>query len=241
MNTLSSDGLDLIKTFEGFREEAYRCEAGVDTIGFGHTGNVEPGDRISLQQATQLLAQDTDWAEQAVRDNVKAPLSQQQFDALTSFVFNVGEGAFESSTLLDKLNAGDYAGAQAEFGRWNKAAGKVSAGLERRRQEEAAMFGGDAPEGVAPAATASALAPSFPPSSNEGGATHAVRPNDTLYDIAREHGLPLAALIAANPQISDPDLIVVGQQIRLPPAAAASTASARDPNELLRQALSLGH
>ncbi len=217
---LSQNGLNLIKGFEGLRLSAYQDSAGVWTIGYGHTGGVRPGQRISQAQAEQYLRSDVRWAEQAVRDNVKVPLSQNQFDALVSFTFNVGAGALKDSTLLKKLNAGDYAGAQAEFGRWVNAGGQRLEGLVRRRAEEAQLFGS-----VGPAVSSTqqspqtSPAPSTPSAGTSGGYT--VRAGDTLSDIARAHGVSLQSLIAANPQIRHPDLIFVGQRINLPGSASA--------------------
>ena len=215
-NALSQNGLDLIKGFEGLRLSAYQDSAGVWTIGYGHTGNVKPGDRITQAQAEDLLQKDTAWAQQAVRDQVKVPLTQGQFDALTSFTFNLGAGALAKSTLLNKLNAGDYAGAQAEFGKWVHAGGQVLQGLVRRRAAEAELFGNGAPQGGAAPSS-----PSAPPSSSGGGSAAAggnytVKRGDTLWDIARTHGVSLQALIAANPQIANPNLILPGQHIHLP-------------------------
>ena len=139
--SLSAQGLDLVKRFEGLRLGAYQDAAGVWTIGYGHTGNVRPGQRIAEAQAEQLLRKDVSWAEEAVRKNVDVPLSQGQFDALVSFTFNLGAGALQRSTLLRKLNAGDHAGAQAEFGRFVHAGGHVLPGLVRRRADEAELFG----------------------------------------------------------------------------------------------------
>ena len=135
---LSQDGLNMVKKYEGLFTKAYVCPAGVLTIGYGHTGpDVKPGQRITEAQAEQLLRQDMSKFEAAVKRQVKVPLTQGQFDALTSFTFNCGEGALKKSTLLKKLNAGDYAGAQAEFQKWNKGGGRVLPGLVKRRAEEA--------------------------------------------------------------------------------------------------------
>jgi len=140
--SLSAAGQQLIKKYEGLYLTAYKDPVGILTIGYGHTGSdVKPGQRITQAQADQLLQGDVAIAEKAVRSQVKVPLTQGQFDALVSFTFNLGAGALKSSTLLKKLNAGDYAGAQAEFGKWVHAGGKVLPGLVARRQEEATMFG----------------------------------------------------------------------------------------------------
>lgn len=144
---LSQDGLDMVKKYEGLYTKAYHCPAGVLTIGYGHTGpDVKPGQRIREAQAEKMLRQDMGKFEDAVRRQVKVPLTQGQFDALVSFTFNCGEGALKNSTLLKKLNSGDYAGAQAEFQRWNKGGGRVLPGLVKRRAEEAQMFGNKAPQ-----------------------------------------------------------------------------------------------
>lgn len=141
---ISQKGLDLIKRFEGLRLDAYICPGNVWTIGYGSTRGVKQGDRITKERAEELLREDVARFESPVRRLVKVPLEQHQFDALVSFAFNVGSGALGSSTLLRLLNAGDYAGAAAQFDRWNRAGGQVLAGLTRRRAAERAMFEGRA-------------------------------------------------------------------------------------------------
>lgn len=140
MMQISKAGLDLIKQFEGLYLKAYRCPAGVPTIGYGHTAGVAMGQTITQQQADDYLRRDVRQFERAVERLVKVPLTQGQFDALVSFAFNLGEGALAQSTLLRLLNAGDYAGAAAQFERWNKAGGRVLPGLVRRRAAERALF-----------------------------------------------------------------------------------------------------
>ena len=137
---ISKAGLDLIKQFEGLYLNAYRCPAGVPTIGYGHTAGVAMGQTITQQQADDYLRRDVRQFERAVARLVTVPLTQGQFDALVSFAFNLGEGALAQSTLLRLLNAGDYAGAAAQFDRWNKAGGRVLPGLVRRRAAERALF-----------------------------------------------------------------------------------------------------
>lgn len=139
MNT-SQAGIDAIKDYEGVRLKAYDDGVGVWTIGVGHTKGVRRGDVITMDQVDEFLRADLEDAEQTVNDRVTVPLTQSQFDALVSFVFNVGSGAFSSSTLLKKLNAGDYDGAADEFLRWNKAGGRVLVGLTKRRISERMMF-----------------------------------------------------------------------------------------------------
>lgn len=140
MMQISNAGLDLIKQFEGLYLKAYRCPAGVPTIGYGHTAGVAMGQTITQQQADDYLRRDVRQFERAVERLVSVPLTQGQFDALVSFAFNLGEGALAQSTLLRLLNAGDYAGAAAQFDRWNKAGGRVLPGLVRRRAAERALF-----------------------------------------------------------------------------------------------------
>lgn len=131
---------EIIKDFEGLELEAYKCPADVLTIGYGHTKKVSAGDVITEGEADILLALDVQDAERAVNAYVDVDINQNQFDALVSFVYNLGAGNFKSSTLLRKLNQGDYLGAANEFQRWNKAGGKVLRGLVRRREAEANLF-----------------------------------------------------------------------------------------------------
>jgi len=151
---VSNAGLQLIAGFEGWSPTLYEDVAGNATIGYGHlvhAGGITAADRsgpygngITQQQGLALLKSDVESKAAAVRACVTVPLNQGQFDALVSFAYNVGAGALRGSTLLKKLNAGDYAGAAAEFGNWTKAGGQVLAGLQRRRAAEAAMFSGNA-------------------------------------------------------------------------------------------------
>ena len=133
-------GLNLIKESEGFEEDAYKCPAGVLTIGYGHTSDVQEGDVVTLKEAEILLIEDLDWAEGVVNRNVKVELNQNEFDALVSFVFNVGSGNFRSSTLLKRLNNGGYYSVPRELNRWNKGGGRVLKGLVRRRKAEGILF-----------------------------------------------------------------------------------------------------
>lgn len=143
---ISQDGVDILKHFEGCRLQAYPDPASGGapwTIGYGHTGpEVKPGLKWTQAQADAVLLLDLASFEKSVTSAVRVPLTQPQFDALVCFAYNVGVGNLQSSTLLAKLNGRDYAGAQAQFIRWNKAAGKELAGLTRRRKAEAARFGG---------------------------------------------------------------------------------------------------
>jgi GH24 family phage-related lysozyme (muramidase) len=133
--------IDIIKKHEGLRLEAYLPTPNdVWTIGYGHTHTTKQGMKITAGQAESLLRKDITWVEKAVNKLVVVPLTQNQFDALASFVFNVGEGAFSSSTLLRLLNSGDYEGAANQFLRWNKQKGRVLNGLTKRREEERKLF-----------------------------------------------------------------------------------------------------
>lgn len=141
---ISQNGLSLIKHFEGLELKAYRCPAGVLTIGYGSTGkHVKPGMVITEDEAEALLRKDVGPFEDAIGKLVRVKLDQDEFDALVAFSYNIGAGAFAESTLLKKLNAGDFGGAYKEFARWNKAKGKVLKGLTKRRAAEAALFAGD--------------------------------------------------------------------------------------------------
>lgn len=133
-------GHELTTSFEGLRLEAYLDTGGVPTIGYGHTAGVRMGQKITKEQALKFLDEDIAEAVEAVNYLVKVSLTQNQFDALVDFTFNVGSGALGSSTLLRKLNVGDYEGAAQELLRWNKDNGKVIAGLTRRREAERKLF-----------------------------------------------------------------------------------------------------
>lgn len=138
---IGAKGVKLIKEFEGLELKAYKDSVGVVTIGYGSTGDhVFMGQTITEAQAEALLRKDIARFEKGVDDLVKVPLTQNQFDALVSFSFNLGLGNLKSSTLLRKLNSLDYAGAANEFVRWNKAGGVVMKGLTRRREAEKALF-----------------------------------------------------------------------------------------------------
>lgn len=137
---VNSKGLRLLKSFEGLRLEAYQDAVGVWTIGYGTTSGVQPGMVITEAQAEAFLRRDLNRFEQAVTDLVKVPLTDDQFSALVSFTYNVGEGALSTSTLLRLLNQRDYQGAADQLLRWDKAGGQSLAGLTRRRKAERALF-----------------------------------------------------------------------------------------------------
>lgn len=142
MNHVYSDAARklLTESFEGCELTAYQDSVGIWTIGYGHTRGVKPGDTCTQAQADAWLAEDI----QAVVDQINADLhiliTQHEFDALVDFGFNLGTHALEGSTLWKKLNAGDFAGAAAEFPRWDMAGGKHIVGLLRRRKLEQYWF-----------------------------------------------------------------------------------------------------
>ena len=137
----SSAGMALTKGFEGLRLTAYQDVAGVWTVGFGHTGpGIAAGMTISEPYAELLLEADLALAVACVNRAVQRKISQNQFDALVDFCFNAGRGNFLQSSLLRKVNLGDFAGAVVQFGLWVHAGGEVVPGLVRRRKAEAALF-----------------------------------------------------------------------------------------------------
>lgn len=142
----SKNGINLIKYFEGCRLKAYKCPANVWTIGIGHTGlvNGKPinaDTTITELMAETLLAIDLQKFENCINTKVKRPLTQCQFDGLVSFVFNVGTGNFERSTMLKKLNLGySIEEVAKEFDKWIYAKGKILNGLKKRREKEKELF-----------------------------------------------------------------------------------------------------
>jgi len=139
----SQNCYDLIKNFEGCKLEAYPDPASGGepwTIGVGSTKGVHKGMIITQEQADEYLINDVAHAANAVNQMVDENMTQGQFDALCSFAFNLGVGNLKNSTLLKKLNGGDVEGAADQFLVWNKAAGKVMAGLTRRREAERTLF-----------------------------------------------------------------------------------------------------
>ena len=144
MMTLSPAGLALLKSFESCKLDAYQDDGGVWTIGWGHTGpEVTSTTHWTQTDADMVLWRDLWPAIEAVNTAVKVSLSQGQFDALVDFVYNCGVGAFESSTMLKLLNAGDYDEAADQFEAWDHVHGVVIAGLLRRRIAEEKEFDGD--------------------------------------------------------------------------------------------------
>lgn len=134
---LTAAGLVSIANLEGFQSEAYIPVPGdVLTIGFGHTKGVKLGDKITVSEGLSLLHEDVRTAEAAVKECVRVPLYPHEFDAYVSLAYNIGRRAFCGSTLVRKLNSGDYAGACEEIKRWTYAGGRELQGLKNRRAVE---------------------------------------------------------------------------------------------------------
>jgi lysozyme len=136
---INDAGRAIVMAHESLRLEAYTCPAGKWTIGYGHTGDVKPGDRITAHQAEAVLDVDLMRFEMAV-EQLAPGANANQFSALVSFAFNVGIEALEESALLKKFNAGAPLAAAAEFAKWVHAGGQVLPGLVKRRAAEAALF-----------------------------------------------------------------------------------------------------
>ena len=137
---LGYNGTKILKFFEGCRLTAYQDSVGVWTIGYGHTKGVYDGMTITQEEAEQMLLTELEEYEGYVEKYVTVPLTQNQFDALVVWVYNLGPTNFRRSTLLKELNSGNYTAAGNEITKWNKAGGKVLAGLVRRREAEARLF-----------------------------------------------------------------------------------------------------
>ena len=138
----SDEGVALIKHFEGCYLNAYLCPAGVWTIGYGHTKGVKEGDVIDQEVAEALLIEDLEEFEGYVDKLVEIGLKQNEFDALVSWTFNLGPKNLEESTLLNRVNYGPLSDVPTQIKRWNRAGGKVLAGLVKRRAAEAALWEG---------------------------------------------------------------------------------------------------
>jgi len=143
---MTDEGLDLIKLYEGYSSSPYLCPAAHWTIGYGAIWGMdnkrvtEDHHDINEDQADYLLRRDVKKSEIAVLRHIRVPLEDGQFNALCSFVFNLGSGALQSSTLRRKINKGDYIGASNEFKRWVFAGGRKLKGLIKRREHERLMF-----------------------------------------------------------------------------------------------------
>ncbi len=137
---INAAGVDIVKRWEGCKLSAYLCPAGVPTIGYGHTGDVKIGQKITQHQAEVILALDLEEFEEGVSDlMVGTPLTENEFSALVSFAFNVGITALSKSTLRRKIASGNET-APDEFLKWTRAGGKILPGLVSRRAEERALY-----------------------------------------------------------------------------------------------------
>ena len=137
---ISAKGLDLIKKFEGLELESYLCPADVWTIGYGSTKGVKEGMSITEEEAEALLKKEAQEYCDYVKEHVSVTLTQNQFDALVSWTYNLGPRNLKNSTLLEVLNKEEYDKVPEQILRWTKAAGKELNGLVRRRQAEADLF-----------------------------------------------------------------------------------------------------
>ena len=205
---ISENGLNLIKSFEGLRLKAYKVSESEKyyTIGYGHYGaDVKPGMTITKKQADELLKKDVDKFVDGVNKLLKVNVNQNQFDALVSFAYNVGLGALKASTLLKLVNKGAFKEASKEFDLWVRSGGKVLAGLVRRREKEKELF-------LTPVENAEN---SDTGKDTENSDTYKVKKGDNLTKIAHKYGTTVDALVTANPQIKDPDLIYPGQILKI--------------------------
>lgn len=198
---------DHLREFEGLRLVAYQDVAGVWTIGYGHTGpDVRKGLTITRDRAEDLLYRDLAWVRAEIEESVKVPLKAHQEDALSSLIFNIGASAWRKSTVLRRLNAGDYAGAAEAIAMWNKARvnGKLTVvpGLVRRREAERTMFVGDLPDDGEPM-----------PQAVEGGEAKPMTKSNTIWASLAASGGLIATVIETIGQMDwrvAVPLIVVG-------------------------------
>lgn len=140
MRNIPIDVYDLVKRYEGLKLKAYKCPAGIWTIGYGHTKGVKPNDEITNTAAEKLLVQDLEEAAKSVDSLVKVPLTDLQRGVLCSFVFNLGHGRLKESTLLTVLNQKEYDAVPEQLLRWTRSNGKILRGLLSRRLAEALLW-----------------------------------------------------------------------------------------------------
>lgn len=135
---INKKGIEILKNSEGFSERPYLCPAGVLTVGYGHTGGIKGS--VTKDEAEKLLKADVKHVEKAIDQHVKVELTENQFSALVSFIYNIGTGNFAGSTLLKLLNQGKYQEAANQFDKWTFANGKKLEGLVSRRKAEKELF-----------------------------------------------------------------------------------------------------
>lgn len=205
---ISQAGINLIKSFEGLRTKAYKAVPTEKyyTVGYGHYGSDVRDDHvISEKQAEKLLYDDVQSFVAAVNKLLKVDVTQNQFDALVSFAYNVGVGALKSSTLLEYLNAGNFQKAADEFLKWNKSGGKVYGGLVKRREQERALFLTGGSKNVS-------RETSKPRTST---LKYKIKSGETLSGIAKKNKTTVTQLMKLNPSIKNANKIYAGQTIRL--------------------------
>lgn len=204
---ISKSGLELIKKFEGLRLESYKVVPTEKyfTIGYGHYGSdVKENEKITKAQAENLLKRDVKRFVDGVNDGLRVDVNQNQFDALVSFAYNVGLGAYKSSTLLELINKKDFDGASKQFARWNKSGGKVLNGLIKRRSEEQKLFDKKVPE-----------KPVVKQTVKKSYITHTIKLGETLSEIAKKYKVPMKEIQSIN-RIPNADIIYTGRQLKIP-------------------------
>lgn len=139
---LSDGGAAIIQKWEGFRPKAYQDSGGRWTIGYGHTGTAKPGMTITQAEADRLFRVDVASAETAVKNYIRVPLKQYEFDALVSFTYNLGAGALQTSTLRSRLNKGEYEAVPYELMKWVHVGKTRIQGLVNRRADEGKLWRG---------------------------------------------------------------------------------------------------
>lgn len=202
-------GRDLIKHFEACRLAAYRDAAGVWTIGWGSTRGVTPGLTLTQAEADRRFEEDLAPVETAVASLVRVPLTDGQFAALVSFVFNCGAGTLRTSTLLRLLNGGDYACVPAELRRFRFAHGKPLKGLAVRRAAEAALWLGHAPIKAAkpdspetPGPRLPSSAPANPPTTERTSSMGALTTISSIFSLVETFGPMIPEVVAEVPDIA---------------------------------------
>ena len=132
-------GLAIIRKWESLRLKAYKCSAGVNTIGWGHTKGVKNNDVCTIEQANEYLKNDVEEVETQI-NNINLQLTDNEYSALVSFIFNIGIGNFNKSTMLRLLKQNKKIEASNEFQKWNKCKGAILNGLTNRRRDERNLF-----------------------------------------------------------------------------------------------------
>lgn len=216
---ISQAGINLIKSFEGLRTKAYKAVPTEKyyTIGYGHYGaDVRSNQVISEKQAEEMLRDDVQAFVNGVNASLKVKVNQNQFDALVSFAYNVGLGAFRSSSLLEYLNDGKFTLAANEFPRWNKSGGKVYDGLVKRRAQEKELFLTPVTQNVSRETSKS---------KSNTKTTYTVKKGDVLSEIAKKNKTSVEKLLLLNPSIKNPNKIYVGQKIVLSGSTSSGSKS----------------